>query len=70
MGMFSYGEGEAMAIILPALVALFLGTRKGVIRGAIIILIIGGLVTQYMATLTTTFLCLLFLVVGGKAHRG
>lgn len=56
MGMYTYGEGEALSIILPALVSLFLNTKKRPVRICLIVLIIGGLTTQYIATLTTTFL--------------
>lgn len=54
-GMYSYGVGETFSFMMPALLCFALGTKKNVIKFAILAMIVLGVITQYMAALTTSF---------------
>lgn len=60
-GVYSYGVGEALAIILPAMTAFAIGLKKRILQVIIYILVVFGIITQFVGSLTTSaILSLLF----------
>ena len=55
-GVYSYGLGEALAIILPALTAFALLSKHRLLQVVCFILVGAGLLTQFMAALATSAL--------------
>lgn len=62
-GVYSYGFGEALSIILPGMTAFALWTKRRWLQIVSIVLIIAGLATQFMASLATSALLSLFFCV-------
>jgi len=75
-GMYSYGIGEALAVITPAFIAYALFTKSRVISLLLLITIIMSIITQVLGTLATSLLITIvfsiavlftiFLGAGGK----
>ena len=55
-GVYSYGFGEALAIILPTLMAFVLSTKNILLKLLCFLVVAGGLITQLLASLTTSVL--------------
>ena len=53
-GIYSYGVGEGLAIVLPALTAYALGLKKRFLQILVIATVLLGLLTQFIASLTTS----------------
>ena len=55
-GMYSYGVGETFAFMMPAFLCFSLGSKNIILKYVILMITVMGIITQYMATLTTSFL--------------
>lgn len=55
-GQISYGLGESLAILLPMLFILLMEVRKRLLKLILFVIIISGIVLQYLATFTTSCL--------------
>lgn len=74
MGVYSYGFGEALSILLPGMTAFVLWSRQRLVQIISVVLIIAGLVTQFMASLATSallsaFFCSIAVLTGFVVKR-
>lgn len=56
LGMYSYGIGEALAIITPCLLVFCLFVKKRFYACMALLIVLGSIISQMMATLTTSFI--------------
>lgn len=54
-GMYSYGVGETFAFMMPSLLCFSLGIRNVFLKYLMFVIVALGIITQFMATLTTSF---------------
>ena len=54
-GMYSYGVGETFAFMMPSLLCFSLGIKNVFLKYLMFVIVAMGIITQFMATLTTSF---------------